>query len=378
MPWPATIPREPRMFLRRWSLSVLGVLWGGVLCLPLLLAACLPPASAFSRRVLTWERTRQERTLGIVLADARPGRGFFALTGLVALLIVVPVVNLLTGFVFVTLGALIQGLFAGGGVTISFSLWTMSQPLLLVGVLYGAANLIGAVLLAELGNWLHGRIDASAGQVSRPTAVHSRITELITTRRGVVVAIDDERRRIERDLHDGVQQNVVSLSVLIARARRAHDPEKAAALLDSALVQSQDLIDEMREVAWRVYPTALDEHGLASVLTRIADHCPVPVTILEQPARRIPQAVESAAYFVVREAVTNVVKHAAASAITIRVHDGGTALVAEVVDDGRGGADLRGGGLQGLSRRVSALDGRLEIISPVSEGTTVRAEIPYD
>lgn len=365
------------MFLRRWARGVLGVLWGGLLGLPLLLVACLPLSSRLSRRILAWERSRQERTFGIVLTGCTPRRGPVLLTGLVALVLVVPVLNLLTGFVFVTVGSLVHGLFVGGGVTIGFDAWTMRQPTLFVGVLYGAANLIGAIAVAELANWLHGRIDASVAVVSRPTARHSRITELLTTRRGVVVAIDDERRRIERDLHDGVQQNVVSLSVLIARAQRASDPVKASALLDSALVQSQDLIDEMREVAWRVYPTALDDHGLGTVLTRLADHSPVPVTILELPQRRLPQEVESAAYFFVREAVTNVVKHAEASGITVRVHDSGSGLLAEVVDDGRGGADPSGSGLQGLSRRVSALDGRMSIESATMEGTTVRAEIPY-
>lgn len=378
MPWPATIPREPRMFARRWVLSVLGVLWGGLLCLPLLLVSCLPLSTRFSRRILGWERTRQQRCFGIVLTGCAPRRGPVALTALLAMAAVIPVLNLLTGFVFVTVGSLLQGLFAGGGVTISFSLWTMSQPTILVGVLYGAANLIGAVVLAELANWLHGRIDASVAVVSRPNARHSRISELLTTRRGVVVAIDDERRRIERDLHDGVQQNVVSLSVLIARAQRATDPDKVSALLNSALVQSQDLIDEMREVAWRVYPTALDDQGLGSVLNRIADHCPVPVRILELPDRRLPQAVESAAYFFVREAVTNVVKHAGAQSITIRVHDGTDGLLAEVVDDGRGGADPTGSGLQGLARRVNALDGQLSIETATMKGTTVRAEIPYE
>ena len=192
-----------------------------------------------------------------------------------------------------------------------------------------------------------------------------------------MLAIDEERRRIERDLHDGVQQNVVSLSVLIARARRATDPEKTESLLDDALVQSQDLIDEMREVAWRVYPTALDEHGLRPVLERIAGRSPVPLTLVAVPDGRFPPAVESAAYFVVREAVTNVVKHAEATAITVGiVAEAQTALTVTITDDGVGGADPRGGGLQGLARRVGALDGSLEVDSADGTGTTVSARIP--
>lgn len=341
MPWPtsltARIPRESRMFVTRWSASV----------------------------------------LGIIMGEAPSRRAFFFLHSVVAGLIAIPVINLLTGFLLVTIGSLIQGLFIGGSITIGFDFWTISQPTLFVGVLYGTANLIGVIVLAEVANWLHGAIDSRFTEVSRPTAPHTRITQLLMTRHGVVMAIDEERRRIERDLHDGVQQNVVSLSVLIARAQRAKDQDKVSALLDDALVQSQDLIDEMREVAWRVYPTALDEHGLGTVLNRVADHCPIPVTLTAVPSRRVPQAIESAAYFVVREAVTNVVKHANASHVYISVIVDEQKLIAEVVDDGCGGADPAGGGLKGLSRRVGALDGMITIESPENVGTTVRTEIPY-
>ncbi len=365
------------MFVTRWATSVLGILWGVALCLPLLLAAVPSSTSRLSRRVLGWERSRQAKCFGIVMGQLPVRRGFFVLTGALAGIIAVPMLNLLIGFLLVTIGSLIQGLFIGGSITIGFDFWTISQPTLFVGVLYGAANLIGVIILAEVANWLHGIIDARFTQVSRPNAPHTRITQLLMTRHGVVMAIDEERRRIERDLHDGVQQNVVSLSVLIARAQRAKDQDKASALLDDALVQSQDLIDEMREVAWRVYPTALDEHGLGTVLNRVADHCPIPVELTAVPSRRVSQATESAAYFVVREAVTNVVKHANATSIRISVIDEEQALIAEVVDDGSGGADPTGGGLKGLIRRVGALDGTLTVTSTETTGTTVRAEIPY-
>ncbi|GAA1848126.1 sensor histidine kinase [Brevibacterium marinum] len=365
------------MFAVRWSASVVGILWGVLLCVPLILAAAFPPASSLRRRVLGWERSRQKRCFGILLGDDPRRRAFFVLNGGVAGLIAIPAVNLATGFLFVTLGSLIQGLFLGGSISIGFDAWTITQPTLFVGVLYGAANLIGVIVLAEVANWLTGRIDSSFTEVSRPNAPHTRITQLLITRHGVVMAIDEERRRIERDLHDGVQQNVVSLSVLIARAQRAKDPDKISGLLEDALDQSQDLIDEMREVAWRVYPTALDEHGLGTVLDRVADHCPIPVTLTAVPSRRVSQATESAAYFVVREAVTNVVKHANATGIRISVVDEDRALIAEVVDDGSGGADLSGGGLKGLTRRVGALDGTMTVESTEAIGTTVRAEIPY-
>ncbi|WP_166971172.1 sensor histidine kinase [Brevibacterium atlanticum] len=381
MPWPssltARIPRESRMLATRWAHSLLGVLWGGLLFLPVLVAAVFSPSSGLAARVRGWELARHSCGFGLVLSDPPQQRRFLLYNGLIAGVAIIPTLNLLSGFLVVTLGSLIQGLFIGGAVDIGFDMWTISQPTLFVGVLYGAANLIGAIALAEAANWMHGRIDANFAEVARPFALHTRITELLTTRRGVVLAIDDERRRIERDLHDGVQQNVVSLSVLIARAQRASDPVKTQSLLDDALAQSQDLIDEMREVAWRVYPTALDERGLGPVLERIAARSPVPLTLAAVPERRFPPAVESATYFVIREAVTNVVKHAEAASITVTVVDDGPALCTEVVDDGNGRADPNGSGLQGLVRRVGALDGSLTVGSPDDGGTMISARIPH-
>lgn len=381
MPWPssltARIPRESRMLADRWAHSLLGVLWGGLLFLPLLVAAAFPPTSTIGARVRGWELARHSRGFGLVLSDDPTRRTFLLVNGLVAAVAIVPTLNLLGGFLVVIIGSIVQGLFIGGAVDIGFDMWTISQPTLFVGVLYGAVNLIGAIAIAEGANWLHRRIDANFTEVTRPFALHTRITELLTTRRGVVLAIDDERRRIERDLHDGVQQNVVSLSVLIARAQRASDPVKTQSLLHDALAQSQDLIDEMREVAWRVYPTALDEHGLGPVLERIAARCPVPLTLASVPERRFPPAVESATYFVIREAVTNVVKHAEAESITVTVSDDGATLSVEVVDDGNGRADPNGSGLQGLVRRVGALDGSLSVDSHEDAGTAVSARIPH-
>lgn len=381
MPWPSAlstrIPPESRMFAARWARSVLAVLWGGLLCLPLLIASAFPPSSRIAGRVRSWELSRHSRGFGLVLATVPTHRRFLLCHGLVAGIAIVPTANLLGGFLFVTLGSLVQGFFIGGAIDIGFDMWTISQPTLFVGVLYGAANLIGAAAVAEAANWAHGRIDARFAEVERPFAVHTRISELLTTRRGVVLAIDEERRRIERDLHDGVQQNVVSLSVLIARAQRASDPVKAQRLLDDALVQSQDLIDEMREVAWRVYPTALDDHGLRPVLERIADRSPVPLTLTTVPEGRFPPAVESATYFVVREAVTNIVKHAEAGSITVGIVEEARTLTVTIADDGIGGANPDGGGLQGLARRVGALDGSLTVDSHEGAGTTVCARIPH-
>src|SRR5690625_4838291 len=358
MPWPnaliSRMPRESRMLVSRWVRSVLGVLWGAALCIPLLIAAALPPSSRPVGKVRGWEVSRQLSTFGIAVNPPPATRRFLALIGVVAALVTVPVLNFLAGFVTVFVGAVVQGLSLGGSITIGFDSWRIAQPTLFVGLLYAAANLIGAIALSEAANWLHGRIDGMDVEVSRPNARYSRITELVMTRRGVVVAIDDERRRIERDLHDGVQQNVVSLSVTLARARRAAQPQRSAELLEAAHTQSQALIEEVRQVAWRVYPNALDEHGLASAIDEVAATSPLPVQVDHRAQDDLPQAVQSAAYFVAREALTNIVKHAGASSarlsLSTQEHSGRRLLHLEVHDDGTGGADPEGGGLQGLAR----------------------------
>ncbi|MDW5327272.1 sensor histidine kinase [Plantactinospora sp. KLBMP9567] len=205
-----------------------------------------------------------------------------------------------------------------------------------------------------------------------------RITELATSRAGVVAAVDAERRRIERDLHDGVQQRLVALGMLVGRARRTADPAKAAELLRQAHEESGRVLDDLREVAWRVYPTALDNLGLADALARVAEHAGLPVRIDHRLTGRPARAVETAAYFVVSEAVTNAAKHARASRVDVEVVVRDGRLVVTVVDDGVGGADPAGVGLSGLARRVAALDGRFRVQSPTGGPTTVVAELPCE
>src|SRR5699024_3338346 len=142
------------------------------------------------------------------------------------------------------------------------------------------------------------------------------------------------------------------------------------------------LIEEVRQVAWRVYPNALDEHGLASAIDEVAATSPLPVQVDHRAQDDLPQAVQSAAYFVAREALTNIVKHAGASSARISLstqeHSGRRLLHLEVHDDGTGGADPEGGGLQGLARRVAALDGSVHVSSPPGGPTVTTTEIPYE
>lgn len=376
------VPRESKPILRRWSLTVTGVLWGGLLALPLLCVTVFEPGSRVSNRVFAWERSRQKKRFGLSINATEAPRRFLLFSAGVALAAFTLVAYMLITSALMLLNAVVQ-LFAGGYAVISFLLWTVNQPAVQVGLFYGIANAVGAIAFSEAARWLHQKIDEAYFDVSRPRSTEARISELLTTRRGVVLAIDEERRRIERDLHDGVQQNAVSLSVLLARARRAEDPERAAELLDDAFAQSRHLIEEISKVAWRTYPAALDEHGLKTALDQVVQHSPVPLTVLAVPESRPPQPVETAAYFLVREAVTNVVKHAEAASITVAITsdpgpDGQPVLRVKVRDDGRGGALPDGGGLQGLARRVAALDGRMTVVSPSGGGTEIKAEIPYD
>jgi signal transduction histidine kinase len=204
-----------------------------------------------------------------------------------------------------------------------------------------------------------------------------RIAQLATTRDGMMDAVDGERRRIERDLHDGVQQRLVALGMLLGRARRSRDPDRAGQLLLQAHEESRRALAELREVAWRIHPTVLDEAGLQAALETVAERTILPVHLAyevdEPPASR---QVETAAYFVVSEAVTNVVKHSGATRIAVTVRREGRTLTVRVEDDGVGGADPAGGGLTGLASRVAALDGRFRVGSPAGGPTVITAELP--
>jgi signal transduction histidine kinase len=200
-------------------------------------------------------------------------------------------------------------------------------------------------------------------------ALQRRIAELAESRAGIVAAVDSERRRIERDLHDGLQQRLVALSMLIGRSLRGRTE-----LMQQAHQEAQQALAELREVAWRVYPSGLDSLGLGEALAGVAERSSVPVKVDCRLRERPPMAVETAAYFVVCEAVTNAAKHAGATLITVEVQEEESAR--RLRDDGSGGAQASGGGLSGLARRVAALDGRFEVTSPAGGPTTITAVLP--
>ncbi|MEX2195856.1 MAG: histidine kinase [Thermoleophilaceae bacterium] len=207
----------------------------------------------------------------------------------------------------------------------------------------------------------------------------ARLEELRTSRARLVQAGDAERRRLERNLHDGAQQRLVALalSLRMARNKLPESPETAAPLLESAAHELELALNDLRELARGIHPAILSDRGLEAALTSLADRSPVPVELLRRPDDRLPPAVEAAAYFVVSESLANMAKHAGAGKATVSVERQDGRVVIEVADDGVGGADPTGGsGLRGLTDRVAALDGRLVLESPPGAGTRVRAEIP--
>jgi signal transduction histidine kinase len=207
----------------------------------------------------------------------------------------------------------------------------------------------------------------------------ARVAELRASRERIIAAGDVERRRIERNLHDGAQQRLVTLALQLSLIRRQirSDPEDAELLLTSAGDELSRSLEELRELARGIHPAALDR-GLECALDALVLRSAVPTTLSVVPGDRLPEPVEFAAYYVASEALANVAKYAAASAATVRVTRADAGVEIEIADDGVGGADpSRGSGLRGLTDRVEALGGRLRLASPADGGTVVTAELPY-
>jgi signal transduction histidine kinase len=209
--------------------------------------------------------------------------------------------------------------------------------------------------------------------------LRARVAELSASRARIVQVGLSERRRIERDLHDGAQQRLVALrlQLRLARDQAGKDPDVAQQMLDGAMRELDEALAELRELARGIHPAVLADRGLEPALSALAGRAPLPVDVTEAPAERLPAPVEAAAYFVVAEALTNVARYAHANRASVAVERRNGHAVVEVRDDGVGGADAsRGTGLTGLADRLSALDGRLEVHSPEGGGTVVRAQIP--
>ena len=242
------------------------------------------------------------------------------------------------------------------------------------------AVLIHDAALAEEGELLYA-VGAAAHFALENARLHAQLAmqlkEVQASRVRLVAAADAERRRVERNLHDGAQQQLVMLSLLLQEARgKAQGNPDLEATIEAASRQLQDSLRELRELARGIHPVILTRQGLREALTVLAARAPLPVTVAAPP-ERYPEPVESTMYFVAAEAITNIAKHAGAEEATVRLTQRGGLLVLEVTDDGVGGATVSaGGGLQGLTDRVAALAGQLTVRSRPAGGTLLRASIP--
>jgi signal transduction histidine kinase len=206
-----------------------------------------------------------------------------------------------------------------------------------------------------------------------------RIATLETSRSGAVESADARLRRIERDLHDGAQHRLAYIAMELGRARAKlpEDPDAVDELLAGAHDESKRAMRELRDLVRGIHPSVLSDRGLDAALSGLAERASVPVEIHSSLAERLPPAVETAAYYVVAETLTNVSRHSGATRAEVDVRVDGRDLVLSVADDGHGGAERRpGSGLEGLAQRVEALDGSLAVASPPGGPTTVTAWLP--
>lgn len=254
-----------------------------------------------------------------------------------------------------------------------------------VGVLAGGVVVGALVLLVapRIVGWLsqvHVALVRSLLSAGRHAALQQRVGELQESRSATVEAAEAERRRIERDLHDGTQQRLVGLAIDlgIARERLADGgDDRSRELVERAHEGLKEAIAELRDLVRGIHPAVLTDRGLDAAVSALAARSSIPVHVQSGLQRRLPAPVESAAYFVVAEALTNAMKHSDATMVTVTIRDDGAMLMIEVTDDGRGGAAVAPtGGLHGLVGRMRALDGRLDVTSPPGGPTTLTAVIP--
>lgn len=363
----------------RLALGAAGLLLG-VLTVPVDLAGVAgnPFAPRLTRAVMALERYRLGTLCGAELHGRPAGAralGYLALRVLLGLL--AGVILALIGIGVVVAVSVVVGAATGGAVPLFDApepgrvTWTTAAALVLPGALLcflAVQGLVGVIGLEARAWNLYARPGSDE--------LEQRVVQLTSTRIKIIDAIDDERRRIERDLHDGVQQRVIALGILLGRAERAGASEQRDELHRRALAETGNILSELREVSMRIYPAMLARDGLHSALEALVDRTPVPIRLDFQPTRRAPRPVESACYFTASEAVTNVIKHASAHRIDLTVTEDAGLLRLVVRDDGCGGADPAGHGLSGIASRITAIDGTIAIDSPVGGPTTIRVEVP--
>ena len=254
----------------------------------------------------------------------------------------------------------------------------IAAPITVSGSLWGVV----AASLAHPHRFWRGaeeRLEAFTRLVSLALANEEARGQLAASRARLVTAGDAERRRLERNLHDGAQQRLVSLSLSLrlAQGKLASDPQAVQQILHAAGEELTVALEELRELARGIHPAVLTERGLEAALESLCDRAPVPVELSLSTGGRLPGRVEAAAYYVVSEALANVAKYAQASTVAVTITRNGDVAVVDVADDGIGGADPKlGSGLRGLADRIEALDGTLVVTSRRGEGTRIHAEVP--
>jgi signal transduction histidine kinase len=255
----------------------------------------------------------------------------------------------------------------------------IAAPVIVTGLLLGALTASrpggGEPFSAGAEIRLRSFADLAAQSIANERAQ----AELRASRARIVRAGDEIRRRLERNLHDGAQQRLVSVSVALRLASAAlqSSPEEAGALLDRATDELDEALEELRALARGLHPATLTKYGLGPSLDALSRRAPLPVAVENEICERLARPVEAALYYVASESLTNVVKYARATQVTMRLRCAGDVAEIEVADDGIGGADATGGsGIRGLADRIEALDGRFGVDSPPGEGTRVWAEIP--
>ncbi len=380
LPWIGMVGRLPDHGVDGVALVLVGV--GVVTSL-----VCLPPlatAVAHLERV----RARIIDREPIVAPAAEPGLKAIYLSPTSARAVAYLLVLLVGGFT-ATAAVLIFGVAAGialaaplivggGDGPIALGPWQISSPeaaLVLpplgLALLAGLAYLVGFTALGEV-------ISARTLLGTTPEEVGRELTEVVRSRGRLIDAFDAERRRIERDLHDGAQQRLVALTLRLGLARAAARPGSLGYDdLTEAHDMAKELMRELREFIHDIHPQALTDHGLPEALRELADRSVLPVVLRIEPTRRLARQLEATIYFSIAEAHSNAVRHSGAARIEIEVTERSGRLFVRVVDDGRGGADPSGGtGIVGIADRLAGVDGRLTLSSPAGGPTVLTMELP--
>ncbi|MET9067124.1 sensor histidine kinase [Streptosporangium sandarakinum] len=371
------------------ALTVVGV---GVPLLALLMVVWRALAMA--------ERRLLRLAFGVVIADPyRPSAGGGPLRrwremvvdpatwkDLLYLLLLPPIgfVELVVSVVLWTLGAVLlvaplPPLFGGAPLKVTDGLLVDDWAKMLACPPAGLAVLVAALYATRGLAWLHALLGVALLGAGEKELLAARAAQLRTSRARGVDAAEAERRRIERDLHDGAQQRLLTVAIDLGRARERldRDPREAEELLARAHEGAKAALAELRDLARGIHPAILTDRGLEAALSSLTARAPVPVRLSVELDGRPPAAVESIAYFVVSECLANVARHASATEASVRIGRLGERVVVEVRDDGAGGAAPRpGGGLAGLADRAATIDGVLTVDSPPGGPTTVRAELP--